>query len=394
LGELLLTLGQWWDGHDEEEFLAWLEETAPRDFSIDDRPTQALDALDAVLLAALEGEETTEVEAVLRSFWRQTFAAHAEAEEERLADIFVQRGRAVANQIYPTAAERTTLYRTSLPPREATALLDLLPRLMDHLRTGSAYVQWDEEERLDYVTAAMDLVSEVPKFAVPNRIGPKRATSHEVLAWWLRAPGHDTVPTVPQISAWHNFLQQEVRYRFTWGLGAALAVAVQQSPAEGLSAGDWEAAGVPWSAVWIKDLLTWGVLDPVAAYVLSRGIVDTRAEARAATDEYYSSAERPDGDPLDVNRIRVWAEEQWPRTTTREPRPDRRISVQVSPRIQGVNLEKSWRVLPLWASGEIVWTDPAGFELARSVEARRRSSVRTDYTLHPAEQIVISRPYI
>jgi hypothetical protein len=396
LAELVASLWESWSG-DQASFLRWLEETAPRSVEEIDDPTQALDALDAVLIAALEDAVEADAEVVLRGFWRETFARHATAEEERLGEIFVHRGQAVADRIYVDSSERTTLYRTSLPPREATTLLEAVPRILAHLGTGIEYVDWDDHQRFAYVHETMNLVSEVPRFEVPSRIGVQGASSKDVLAWWLGDPKADVQPTIPQISAWHNFLQQQVRYRFTWGLGAALAVAVQETPAEGLTAGDWHAAGIPWAAVWIKDLLIWGVLDPAAAYLLAAQVADTREQAKELAADFYEADAAGGQDPLDVAVIRTWADSKFEVSrVSAARRGDRRIRVRVSDRIEGDNLDRNWRVVPVVAGGRTRWLDPAGYELARS-SARKNWTARArreDFWLRPAESVVVSRPYV
>lgn len=395
LAELVSELRRLWSGS-EADFLTWLEETAPRDVA-EDENTRTLDALDAVLLGALEDPLEADAEDALRTFWRETFAHRAAGEEARLEGYFIRRGEAVADDIYPDSSQRTVLYRTSLPPREATTLLEILPGLLEHLRTGTAYGTWDDHARFTYVARTMDLVSAVPKFGVPGRVGATGAGARDVLGWWLGDPETEATPSVAQISKWHLFLQQEVRYRFTWGLGAALAVAVHDTPAEGLSAGDWRAADVPWAAVWIKDLLTWGVLDPVAAYLLATGAADTRSQAQARARPYWDTVDSQAGDPLDVSAVRAWAIEQSRPLGVRRRRRNRRVSVDVSDRFEGEALQAQYRVLPVRSDdGTTRWLDPAGFLLATSEDDDEwyRQTRRNDFVLHPSEGVVLVQQYV
>jgi hypothetical protein len=377
----------------DDDFVDWLETTAPRNEQAS-AAVLALDSLDAVLLAALEGSPEGTGEDVLRSFWRGTLARHVARDEERLQRFFTARGAALTRNVYPDLAERTTLYRTGIPPRDATDLLAVLPRLLEHLATGTDYVAWGEEDRFAFVTGAMDLVSEVPKFAVPA-FAQGKASAHDVLEWWLKPDAATKAPTVPQISRWHSFLQQQVRYRFTWGLGAAMAVAVEGRVNDGLVASDWLSAGIPWAAVWIKDLLTWGTLDPVAAFVLSRGVVDTRAEASALAATYYAAAAaRSAPDPLDINSIRDWLASRDQDLSKGSGRQNRRFDVDVSPRISGSYLQQTWRVLPIRRDGVTHWVEPSGVELARSGGPRLMPGQRRDYVLHPADGVVVSERYL
>lgn len=148
-------------------------------------------------------------------------------------------------------------------------------------------------------------------------------------------------PTVTQVPQWHDFLQRELRYRFTWGLGSALAVAADGDPAELLTGGNQ----LPWAGVWIKDLLTWGTLDPAAAYSLARAVVDTRDEAAELAAAYYEG-DIPEGtDPLDPVAIRIWAA-RHARPRARSESQDTEYPAAVVDRMDHDARRKTWRVLP------------------------------------------------
>lgn len=50
----------------------------------------------------------------------------------------------------------------------------------------------------------------------------------------------------------------------------------------------WSSADIPAAALWIKDLVLWGTLEPAAAYALSRRLADARSNAEALAAEYYA----------------------------------------------------------------------------------------------------------
>ena len=52
------------------------------------------------------------------------------------------------------------------------------------------------------------------------------------------------------------------------------------------SLADWPHTGLPWIVFWLKELLQWGTLDPVAAYLLNRQYEVTRFEANKAAEDY------------------------------------------------------------------------------------------------------------
>jgi hypothetical protein len=138
------------------------------------------------------------------------------------------------------------------PPRQAQQLVDVAPQVLEHLRTGGSYFDWNPAERFAYIRRAVELVTGIEKFAIPANIGRSRATWSDAVQWWLRLADLPITPTVTQVPQWHDFLQKQVRYRFTWGLGAVLAIALEESDSEEV---DWQAAGILWAAVWVKDLL-------------------------------------------------------------------------------------------------------------------------------------------
>ncbi|MFL5661833.1 MAG: hypothetical protein ACJ8BW_10845 [Ktedonobacteraceae bacterium] len=51
---------------------------------------------------------------------------------------------------------------------------------------------------------------------------------------------------------------------------------------------NWPLLGLPWIALWLKELIIWGMLEPVAAYLLSKNMEITCADAEAAAESYYS----------------------------------------------------------------------------------------------------------
>jgi DEAD/DEAH box helicase len=277
LAALIEMIWQRWDGGDPEAFEAWLEMTAVDDPDVVDEALEApLGTLDAVLLAVLaEGEG--DVDGDLRRVWRESFARYASAEEERLSRAFQARGVAVARR-FALEGERQRVYRTSLAPRDARALYEAAPGLVEHLQTGNEYWRWDADERLAYIETAVELVSGVPRFAVSQTAGRQStATWRDLLRWWLDPSGAGRTPTVTQVGKWHDFISTEFAYRFAWGLTAMALSALEPDVAATPDA--WRDAGIPWAALWIKEMLQWGSLDPVAAYLLSRQIADTRAEA-------------------------------------------------------------------------------------------------------------------
>jgi hypothetical protein len=217
LAALIDLIGQRWGGGGPDAFEAWLEMTAVDEpVPLNPALEAPLGTLDAIVLAAItEGGQDVDG---LQRVWRESFAHYASAEEERLGRAFLARGVAVARRFGPDT-ERQRVYRTSLAPRDARALYEAAPALIEHLRTGSDYWRWDTEERLAYIQTAVEFVSRVPRFAVPATAGRQTtATWRDVLRWWLAPDRAQRTPTVTQVGRWHDFVSTEFAYRFTWGL--------------------------------------------------------------------------------------------------------------------------------------------------------------------------------
>ena len=83
---------------------------------------------------------------------------------------------------------------------------------------------------------------------------------------------------------------------------------------------DWPMSGLPWIGFWLKELISWGTLDPVAAFLLARGDAVDKSQAELDAKDYYEG--RPAGEDanalLDPRTIRAWVEaRQGPRAARR-----------------------------------------------------------------------------
>lgn len=134
---------------------------------------------------------------------------------------------------------------------------------------------------------------------------------------------------------------------------------------DALTMDDWPRSGLPWIGFWLKELVNWGTLDPVAAFLLARGNARDRAQAEAEAAEYYAQLdeETEANDKLDPRRIRDWIEAR------KAPTPPRAAAVNIA---LDVRLERRKRdylsrhlsVFPLMTEGSLRWIDPAGYPVA------------------------------
>lgn len=368
------------DSDEDDAFGEWLEETAVVDGDGDDDDSEKLlDTLDGLLIAAIQEVEQMrnadlspmELESELSALWRRTYAHFAAQEEERLAKIWLGRGRAITS-LYPDPNRRRQLYKTSLPPRSGSILLDRVADIRAALTAGIDYADRPAEQQFQFVRTIISMLSEVPTFRISTKLGRMRKPFEDwekLLRWWLFKSSLRKQPKPKELGPWFAFVSQNFIYRGNWGLGSLIGVLMDQGDAAGpvdpLTMDDWPRSGLPWIGFWLKELINWGTLDPVAAFLLARGNARDRAQAEAEAHEYYAQLddETAPNDKIDPRRIRDWVEAR------RLPQPVRRASSEI---VLDVHLERLARdyvvgqlsVLPLSTDEGLSWIDPAGYTVA------------------------------
>jgi hypothetical protein len=413
LAHLLRALEAAWahlTGGRPQEFAAWLERTAVVGLGENTEPAfNYLDSLDSFLISAIQEVEDLrqrdltpgEVEAELIAIWRRTYAFAAGHEEARLSRIWLARGRAIKER-YPGTAFRRRIYKTSLSPRSATSLLDLTEAVRYRLREGARYAEWDVERRFTFIHDVLALLSQVPSFRITATLG--RRTNFQdwpmVLRWWLAKVTLPTQPAPAQITAWYDFVAQNFIYRGAWGLGSIIGVLLDTAdggqPVRALEIDDWPRSGLPWVAFWLKELITWGTLDPVAAFLLARGDAVDRPQAEANARAYYDGVpgNADPNDVLDPREIRRWVAE---RTRPQEVIAIRDLAIDVAlVRPVADYVRQRLAVSPLEWNDELIWINPAGYTVARSEKPfgwpAEPSSF--EFELVVADSVITGRPYL
>ncbi len=363
------------------DFTNWLEQTAIIGTPDDTEPAyHYLDSLDAFLIAAIQETEELQntdlpadrIEAELIAIWRRTYAFAAAREEAQLSSIWLARGRAVKT-LYPDATQRRQIYKTSLAPRSASSLLARVEAIRARLQDGTVYAQWSSEERFGFVRDILHLLSEVPAFRIATQLGRRRNFRDwpRLLRWWLAKTSLTVQPSPSEITTWYDFVAQNFVYRGAWGLGSVIGVLLDGGDGveliKALEIADWPRSGLPWIAFWIKELVTWGTLDPVAAFLLARGDAIDRQRAEAAARGYYESqpADTDSNDLLDPRLIRDWVEIH--RVQTVQFSAVRGISIDVALARPAADFRSPrLTVAPLDVDNGLIWIDPAGYRVARS----------------------------
>ncbi len=414
LAELLTYLEAQWQqilgSEQNAHFLAWLEQTAPLDLNDNSADKtdliETLDSLDAILLSAIvEIEQIAEdelsleeLETKLHQIWQRSYARYASQEQERLGNLFVHRGLALVEKIYTNSTKRRRLYRTSLPPRSGEELSNLYFHLRQHLEIGRGYANWDDYQRFDYIQVIVEQLTALPKFRLTQP--PTDTTAQNVLRWWFNLFLGTTYPSNEQISEWHSYVNQNFGYRFNWGLGSLIALAIDDAFGDQLpNVEKWPQTGLPWIVFWLKELIVWGTLEPVAAYLLARRIAVTRSEAKELAEKYY--AEQPNDQPpdelLNAVKIQKWAQQiSSRREVAQVSRPP--IPIQVDLLIDSSRIAQGERrVVPVETDTKLFWYDPAGYPLAscHKFEGWKSDYLDTqDFFLNPSDKTVSSRFYI
>jgi superfamily II DNA/RNA helicase len=394
--------------HDMSLFYTWLEQTQPLKEEANEA-IETLDTLDGLLLAAIVEAEAVaqqelpphEIEDRLRRLWQRSYARYASSHQTKYEQHFVLRGQAVKERVYSEPTQRARLYRTSIPPRHGQHLLNQYEHIRQHLETGSDYALWDDQQRFVYIRTAIQQVNDIAPFQIEGKHREPQEWQDR-LAWWLRYRFDSNPPKKTQISDWHKFVRDNFGYRFNWGLGSIIALSVQEAFGADIretKLEDWPQTGLPWIVLWLKELLIWGTLEPVAAMLLAYRIAWTRDRAESIARDYYANrpAEESANERLNATTIREWVtslkNQEQP---VSQQKPPEHIAVALQ-RDFGDAASQTWRVVPVRNDQALQWFDPAGFLLAVSQEPTGwRSGYLNDYDfiLDPSERKVRSEKYL
>lgn len=392
-----------------QAFLDWLEAAIPPDISDEagraetseeSRLADSVDELDGILLSAIEeiersradGLEGAAAEEALLKLWRRTFSAYAAMQEEWLESAFVRRGRAIVEQIYPDAGERSRLYQYGFTPYVGRRFEAIAPEIKAVIEGAQDYGSASAEERLAVLVALGELVAADRGYGF--RVSATETDRglleswHGVLNWWVLAPDA-AAPDPGQLRAWQRFVADNIEFRLGVAIGAVVARAWADGAGDPLTVPSLDAwrdtTGLPWFGFWARELLRWGTLDPFVAFALSQGLAQTRDMAADRREEFeeWLVAEYDDLDSEDYIDPQLFL--AWERSL---PRPERAAASEnrVGAELTGTTGERGlYRVVPVVANEIIHWIDAAGYVLAQSrwdVSPFRGRLHRQDFELH------------
>jgi hypothetical protein len=390
--------------HDPDEFITWLETTA---FSPEEgqagKLLVSLDTFDQQLITGIEEVESlrpgVRIEEFLQSLWRNTLANHEGiSRDDGIAqEMFARRGLALARSIYPAREQRRALYNTGLPPRDGNVLVEQLTEIKDILQEAVEYATWGIPERLGHFNRLIETTSRIAAFRVPD-LSANVARS-DVLSWWMAPDSANRTPSATSVSRWYVFASKYFIYGLNWAIGAVISSILERDGGEGQFLERWQNCELPWSVLWYKDMISWGTLDPIASFILSRKEAYTRPVAVDIAQEYWEEIEEIDDAALEPTRVVEWLRRRQDLRSTPEEEqnlPQSEIPATLVEDFSGYTGTKL-RVLPATGEELIQWYDPAGFLLAQSViptNWQRLKTSETDFILDHLSSTVTWQHYV
>lgn len=399
--------------NDPAAFTNWLEQAEPCNSEpsndLERDTIESLDSLDNILLTAIyeieqmaaEDVSPEQMEIQLRQIWQNTYARYADTAQNALEDVYIRRGQALRARVYPELNRRRRLYRTSLPPRSGNRLLETVPNIRQHLLSGIAYASWEDEEKFAFVRTSISLLGEIPIFALEAR---ESSSWTEQLRWWLFHSRSFVRPTDTTVAKWQKDINSNFIYKFNWGFGSVVSLAIDEAFGGQVlepRLEDWPLTELPWVVFWMKEIIMWGTLEPVAAFLLARvDAVTTRAEAEIRAVQYNAEvANEEPNERLNAVRIRDWVQREFPQQSRNENRARPPMQIRVSRLLRDFDRfpSRHWQVIPVEDGDGITWIDPAGFPLATSSRPEHWENDflnRWDFKLNPEGNVVLTTRYL
>lgn len=403
----------------EPEILAWLEATLPENAGDNlavesrlagDQLGDTLDELDGFILAATEELALMEdaplngarLEERLRALWAHTFARVAAEQEQLLERLFLGRGRAFVERLYPDAEQRRRLYQYGFTPYVGRRFEAVAPDIINELVAAADYgamlpadrfelfQRLGERVRAEAGVGLRERQTEAGQAILANWAG--------IMGWWLQRDG--AMPPQPDhLRAWQRFVTENLEFRLGVAVGAAVAQAWGQNAAALATPtlDTWRAtSGLPWVGFWFRELLRWGTLDPLVAFALAQGLAKTREDA-SALRPVFGAWLMTQGQPIDAEAL---IDPQnflaWQRSLATDGAAADAILASVA-QMTGVDgLRHRYDVSPLVRENGIDWIDAAGFAVGRSPHSQAlltNRPARHDFELRTFPNVEVVRTF-
>ncbi|MER2169186.1 MAG: DEAD/DEAH box helicase [Psychrobacillus psychrodurans] len=364
----------------QQKFLSWLETTLPKKCISDDEQIElgmALDNFDEYLLSIIVEKEIldkdnymniVDLEEYLIEIWNKSYARFTFNHQEEWKDMFVNRGKAIPTNIYTDPIVRRRVYKTSVSPINAEEILSKYDEIVQHLHLGYDYFKWDAENKTNFLTELIDFFRVLNKFEFPEKVNRSKDDWKDILNWWLNHNNLFSNLNKNNISSYIKFIKKNLDYKFNWGLGTIISLKlddVNNGEIKELNFKEWKKTNLPWIVYWIKDLITWGSLDPVATALLASGSEYLRAKAELRAKEYYLENEDLNEDEIyNPENIGKWIK-KIKTSYTYDIRKLEEFDVELLRDFNDVR-KQEWNVIPLIHDEVTYWVDMTGYKLAKS----------------------------
>jgi hypothetical protein len=188
-------------------------------------------------------------------------------------------------------------------------------------------------------------------------------------------------PEAGEVQTWLRMATVDFEYRLGTAIGTAMAaiwtrVSGQQVAVPDLD--EWQAlSGLAWSALWLREMLAWGTLEPLVAFLVATRREPTRAAAAARVPAYAewfrARYPTPTGDEIyHPLRMRRWASAAYPNAPAPAARPTELPATAAGRFPAGT---EEYPVVSLVRENTIEWLDPAGYVLARTAQTPAGNTV-------------------
>lgn len=241
------------------------------------------------------------------------------------------------------------------------------------MRGGDGFEAMDEAQRVGWLTGMIDLLRLDPAVGFKDPGEFKKTAKIQKdwehhLSWWLGL--QPKFPSGEMLRGALRFVMEQFDFRTGVAVGAVLADVWERSGVKsGVTDADvWhETTGLPWVCYWVRDLLRYGTVSPVCAYLLARQRVFTRSQAKDYEVQFINWLDEeghtsPD-QSLRPDRIREWERSVFSDDVKETSPHSDSVAIEVDEQFRGYSERlMAW---PLVGPTETVWFEPGGYRIGR-----------------------------
>ncbi len=374
----------------KEKFIEWIEKASP--INDNNEATDSLDDLDEFLLSVIEEIDNISAEDdiydKILKIWENTYANYVNNNNHIFfKNVINSRSRAILKTIYPNKKERNYFYKVSLNPKITSELTAKFCEIYNGLMEGEYYYSLGDNCKINYIMKIVQIFNEIEKIKIDKKI----ETIRKHIEWWFLI---DKTQYTGTASNHYDFISKEFLYKFTRNISAFVSLCLLKN--DDLKGNQKEKTGLPWIVFWLKDIITWGTLDPVVAYIMANdSSVITRVDAQKISQNYYNNYGYINNDEIfNPDTIKKWYYEykmQYNKCISGNSKI-KQFQAELS-RDYTLYTQSKYRVIPIIKNNKIYWMDIAGYIMAVS-NIDKTNVYENDYILYPKEKHIISCEYL